>query len=272
MSLLDLLLADCRHWLDGRTELLFNERQFQAELMAFLSSTRHYDKIYAEYSIPAEELKIRGVDIPQYDEENKKKLRLPLPVEYPWNENIRIDIVAEKDGRYAAIELKYTTRSILDEKDAVNIFGEKLSGGSTIIKTQGAADLGMYRYWKDVRRIEVLKKCFEACDGGLAIIITNDHYYWDTPQPSVGYAAFSLAQELPPRHGLLEWGESVGKKSPDGSETIPAKYPGFILDSSYHTEWHDTAMPFLTVKKSYPTDGGKEKCRQKFRYNIIEIN
>lgn len=273
MPLLALLLADCECWLNGRTELLFNERHFQAELMVYLIATRHYDRIHAEYSIPLEELKKRRINVPQYWNGSKKKLKLPLPVEFPWNENIRIDIVVEKDGRYAAIELKYATRSILNEKDAVKIFGEKLDDDSTLIKTHGAADLGMYRYWKDVRRIEVLKQCFEACDGGLAIIITNDHYYWDELQKKeVGYAAFSLAQEMSPRHGLLEWGDTIGTKSSDSAENIPAKYPRFILDGHYSTEWHDTAMPFRTVKQSKPTDGSKEKCGQKFRYNIIVIN
>lgn len=92
-------------------------------------------------------------------------------LEYPVNGE-HIDLIARKNGKYYPIELKYRTKTF-------NCFG--LCSTMCILKDQNARDLGRYDLWKDVKRIEDLKKGYQEIGEGYAIILTNDPEYWTAP-------------------------------------------------------------------------------------------
>ena len=75
-----------------------------------------------------------------------------------------IDMMLKIDGKSVAIELKYKTRKI-DGKDYI---------------TQGGQSDGKFHFFKDIERLEHLKKSKNTdfrIDKGFAIFITNDHLY-----------------------------------------------------------------------------------------------
>ena len=137
------LAEDLQALLRTNKELIFNERDLQVRVATWLRDSRHYDEVDMEYAVPKEELSARGVKIGSNS--------------FPWNNDLSIDVVVEKDGAFAAIELKYATRPV-----DVNItrFGEPLKTDCLIVKDQAASDLIMYNYWKDVRRVELLTRCY----------------------------------------------------------------------------------------------------------------
>lgn len=122
---------------------------------------------------------------------------------YEWASDLRLDIVVRKDGKYAVVELKYPTKRIESE---IHRFGRLLKrkdkngkdGGTLfeIVKNQGAQDLVRYNFWKDVRRVEIIKALFpESVIGGVAVMLTNDSYYTRSLKPGTLCEAFSTVDD-----------------------------------------------------------------------------
>ena len=137
--LVSVLRGDIERFLNTNTELMFNERDLQVRVATWLRDSGHYDKVDMEYAVPKEELEARGLEL--------------KTLSFPWNNDLSIDVVVERLGEFAAVELKYATRPV-DVK--IDRFGEPLKTNCLIVKEQAASDLIMYNYWKDVRRIEAL--------------------------------------------------------------------------------------------------------------------
>lgn len=160
--LLNMLHGDIEEFIRRQRELLFNERDLQTTLAWQFRNSGHYDSVDLEYGVPLEELAVRGL---------KVSTKAQLADEFPWTNNLSIDIVVEKDGTFAATELKYTTRPVNAE---ITRFGEPLRTDALIVHNQAASNLVMYNLWKDVRRIEVLRKCYPNVCGGVALMISNE--------------------------------------------------------------------------------------------------
>lgn len=92
------LAEDLQALLRTNKELIFNERDLQVRVATWLRDSRHYDEVDMEYAVPKEELSVRGVKIGSNS--------------FPWDNDLSIDVVVEKDGAFAAIELKYATRPV----------------------------------------------------------------------------------------------------------------------------------------------------------------
>ena len=151
-TLIDLVRNDVCAFLESNDELLFNERDFQMHLATWLrNSANRYDDVDVEYYVPRQEL------------EN-----------YIWESELRLDIVVKKEGEYCPVELKYKTKKV---ERKISRFNEDLTGDVVVMKNQGAQDLGMYDFWKDVRRVELVRNRFERIKGGLAVFVTNDNAY-----------------------------------------------------------------------------------------------
>ena len=178
--LVSVLRGDIERFLNTNTELMFNERDLQVRVATWLRDSGHYDKVDMEYAVPKEELEVRGLE-----------LKTPS---FPWNNDMSIDVVVERLGEFAAVELKYATRPV-DVK--IDRFGEPLRTHCLIVKNQAAIDLIMYNYWKDVRRVEALAQCYPAVKGGVALIVTNSATYWREPRPGSGYRAFPYTRATP---------------------------------------------------------------------------
>lgn len=201
-TLLSQIKEDVTAWLGRAATLFANERHQQVELASYLRLSGHYDEIVTEYFVPGEELKPG----------------------YAWDSELRLDIVVRRSGEYAAVELKYKTRVITGP---IVRFGENLGDRPyTVVKSHGAQDLGMYDFWKDVRRLELVKSRFANVVGGIALFMTNDPYYRKGPKADAACAGFSMA------------GGTHGRSRNWTRDTSTTKgHPPFTLDSEYALNW-----------------------------------
>lgn len=158
MAMTNIVIDDIRTFLaQPRTIPFMNERDLQMHLAIFLTATTHYDRVEVEYYVP----------------------KVTLGNGYVWENEMKVDIVVVREGEYVPIELKYKTREI----PGINIdrFGEVVKGVQ-IVKNQSAQNEAKYAFWKDVRRLELLKNRYKAVPGGLALFLTNDPSYQNTPR------------------------------------------------------------------------------------------
>lgn len=229
---MNLLIGELREeicsWLAAQSELLTGERDMQVSLAIWLEKSGRFSKIHTEYRVPLAELKARGV--PVEPDTALAKEWMPQP-EFPWNNDVSVDIVAERSGRFALVELKYATREI----DATEtLFGESMLTDASIIKNQAASNIVMYAYWKDVRRIEMLSRKYNRIDGGIALMITNCCDYWKPSRPNAKYAPFSMHDGHTVGAGMLDWiNASAGNRK---------NYPPFFLNNSYVCGWKPTSI------------------------------
>lgn len=245
MTLPEIVGNDIRHWLETTTEFFTNERDLQVRLAIFLATECGY-RVHTEYRIPLAELKAKGLPV---EDDTKLAAELtPDPI-FPWNNQMAIDIVVEKDGRFVPIELKYATREIdLTE----TIFDEPKLTGVNILKNQAASNLVMYNYWKDVRRLEMLSSIYRNVAGGIALMVSNSRDFWNRPNIGVNYNAFSMHQDNVVGPGLLEWTVRT-------ASSITKGHPDFRITRPYRCRWYDTNI----LAKS--TRG------EKFRYMISTV-
>lgn len=196
---------DIRRFAGQCCELMFNERDFQMQLALFLNQTGHYDDVEVEYYIPN---------------------TIAKKADYEWDSNLKLDIVTRLADKYAVIELKYPTRRVVCP---IQRFGKAIDN-CEIMKNQGAQDLVSYNFWKDVRRIEVVKRLFpDTVVGGLAVMLTNDPYYVKGPSPGSLCEQFSTANNRKKIHGYLDWTRHT-------KTTIG--HPGFKLYGNYSILWN----------------------------------
>ena len=202
--LIDLVRNDVTAFLESNEELLFNERDFQMHLATWLrTSSNNYDDVDVEYYVPHQEL------------EN-----------YVWQSELRLDIVVRKDGEYCPVELKYKTKKV---ERQIARFDEKLHNKYAVMKTQGAQDLGMYDFWKDVRRVELVRNRFKRVKGGLAVFVTNDEFYTKGSKESSNNYLFNMdAGKAHPKQKHWAKPESTCAKT----------HPNFEVEREYAIEWH----------------------------------
>lgn len=205
-SLADEIRRDIASFITSRRELMFNELDFQLRLALALLKSGRYDDIDVEYSLPRS-----------------------IIADYDWDSSLRIDLVASRAGEYCPVELKHPTRAV---NRPITRFGRDFPG-ETVMKNQGAQDLVRYNFWKDVRRLELLRRIFPAVSGGVAVMLTNDSSYTRPPRPASKCAPFSMHP-----------GHSVGGGTVDwfGTPAVIATHPPFTLDGTYSLTWRQTAI------------------------------
>lgn len=197
---------DIHDFINEREQLLYNERDFQMHLAIFLKEKEEYDNIEVEYSIPKEFTKTHG---------------------YEWGGDLRLDIVVEKDGMFAVVELKYTTKR---ENKSILRFNSPI-GDVNVIRDHSQQNYRRYDFWKDVRRIERVKEWFpENVVGGVAVMLTNDASYFNVPRKGVDYEAFSIAKGRVVENGsrYMAWKDPKTKG-----------YPPISLDGNYLVQWNE---------------------------------
>ena len=205
-DLTEMVKIDIEAFLESREEKFFNERDLQMHLALYLERSNKYDKVEVEYYVPKSEL---------------------LP-EYMWDSEMKIDIVVRKDGKFVPIELKYKTKAIDGDQD-IERFGEQICNVN-IIKNQAAQNISKYDFWKDVRRIEILKSKFRNIEGGICLFLTNDQSYQKEPNNSAKCKSFSMSQGL--HHRDKSW---QGKQ-----EKEIASRPNFKVEKEYAIKWAQT--------------------------------
>ena len=207
-TLTEIVKDDVHAFLKSNDELLFNERDFQMHLATWLrNSTNHYDDVDVEYYVPRQELQKVG--------------------KYVWESELRLDVVVKKDGEYCPIELKYKTKKV---ERKISRFDEDLTSNVVVMKNQGAQDLGMYDFWKDVRRVELVRNRFERVKGGLAVFVTNDGFYTKGSKESSNNYLFGMAGEA---------ARSTKKHWANPESTCAKTHPNFEVEKEYTVEWHN---------------------------------
>ena len=202
-SLLDLVRNDVCAFLESNDELLFNERDFQMHLATWLrTSSNNYDDVDVEYYVPHQALE-----------------------DYIWQSELRLDIVVKKDGEYCPVELKYKTKKV---ERKISRFDEDLIDDVVVMKNQGAQDLGMYDFWKDVRRVELVRNRFERVKGGLAVFVTNDGFYTKGSKESSNNYLFNMSASK---------AHSKQKYWANPESTCAKTHPNFEVEREYSIEW-----------------------------------
>lgn len=202
-ALVDIVRNDVLAFLKSNEELLFNERDFQMHLATWLrNSANAYDDVDVEYYVPWQELE-----------------------GYVWESELRLDIVVKKDGRYCPVELKYKTKRV--ERQLCR-FDEQLHEKVVVMKNQGAQDLGMYDFWKDVRRVELVTKRFKSVKGGLAVFVTNDPFYTKGSKPTSNNYLFSMVEG---KHNIV-------KHWANPESTCAKSHPDFEVEREYSIVWN----------------------------------
>ena len=206
MALVEIVKSDIQQYFDQKNgELLFNERDLQMHLALYLINSKHYDDVDVEYYVPYEELD-----------------------NYVWKNELKLDIQVRKGAEFLPIELKYKTKK---HSKRLLRFGEQLNDDVEVLKNQGAQDLGMYDFWKDVRRVELVRKRFAAVKNGLTVFVTNDKQYLNPSRKTSNNRLFNMEEG---KHGTVKhWLQP---------ETYCAKtHPDFDLDNEYTIHWnHNT--------------------------------
>ncbi len=202
-SLMVLASEDIQQYLGRKDgELLFNERDLQMHLAVYLISTGHYDDVDVEYYVPFKELD-----------------------NYLWKNELRLDILVRKESEYLPIELKYKTKK---QSKRLLRFNEQLNDAVDVLKNQGAQDLGMYDFWKDVRRLELVRNRFDAVKNGLAVFVTNDKQYTSPSREASNNRQFSMEEGSHGRAKHWQQPESTCAKT----------HPDFALEHEYTIHWN----------------------------------
>ena len=204
-NLIEIVQQDVFAFLESNNELLFNERDFQMHLATWLrNSTNHYDDVDVEYYVPKTELD-----------------------NYIWDSELRLDIVVKKDGEYCPVELKYKTKKV---ERQISRFDEMLDDKVVVLKNQGAQDLGMYDFWKDVRRVELVRNRFKNVKGGLAVFVTNDQLYTKASRQNSNNYLLNMTEG---KHSVIKhW------QNEDSACAKMKSYKSFEVEKEYSIKWH----------------------------------
>ena len=125
-----------------------------------------------------------------------------------------------------AIELKYLTRAatVLHEDEEFRL------------RNQSAQDTRRYDFCLDIARLEGVIDGGRANDG-YAILLTNDHLYWNPPgKPDANDADFVLHEDREIT-GTLAWSPRAGAGTTDGRER-PIEIRG-----RYRAQWREYSSP-----------------------------
>ena len=201
MALNNVAHTDVKQFLDTNKELLFNERDLQMHLATFLRQTGHYDDVDMEYYVPLSELK-----------------------GYIWNNELRMDILVRKGKEFLPIELKYKTKTV---RKKLLRFGESVAEEVEVMKNQSAQDLGKYDFWKDVRRIEIVRNRFSNIKNGLAVFVTNDSTYLQRGREKSNHIKLSMDEGVHGREKHWLNKNSICCKS----------NPDFEVEKEYSIHW-----------------------------------
>lgn len=208
VMLIDIVRNDVCAFLENNEELLFNERDFQMHLATWLrNSANCYDDVDVEYYVPWQVLD-----------------------GYVWESELRLDIVVKKDGEYCPVELKYKTKKV---ERKISRFDEDLTGEVVVMKNQGAQDLGMYDFWKDVRRVELVRNRFERVKGGLAVFVTNDEFYTKGSKETSNNYLFNM-----------DGGKAHSRQKhwANPESTCAKTHPNFDVEKEYTIDWYDKVV------------------------------
>lgn len=204
--MLDDIFTIIQSAISNRAEFFLSEREIQLFLARKLETSGNFDKIFLEYSVPVDQLNN------QLDN-------------YPWtNDKISIDIVVEKEGKFVPVEIKYKTES---QETNYQLFGTNVN---ITLAEHAAINNACYDFWKDVKRIEIIKESFQdVVEGGLVIFVTNHSRYWKGPREHSNYFEFNVKDV----------------------RTVQTNDRGMICLSWRGNGFHETRTPKIELRNNY---------------------
>lgn len=208
-KLKNIVKDDVSEFLRNLKDLLFNERELQIRLAVYLMETGHYDDVFVEYYVPKD----------------------VLGSSYIWNSQLYLDVVVRKNEEFFPIELKYKTKEITVDLPRL---GETLSN-TIVVKNQGAQDLGMYDFWKDIRRIEMVCNRFQAVNNGMAVFLSNDDKYTRKGKETSNHILFDMTEGVHSiqKHWLNENAKSAkGRRSFDVTQCYSINWNSNIIEDN----------------------------------------
>ena len=215
VSVKDMLLQFIRQ----NKRMFFNERDLQMYLALKLEKSGDFDEVFMEYHLPKGFNEVFDLGYKAWQTETPS-----------------IDIVLKIKGeeKYIAIELKNKLKAISGE---CTRFGQT-SQKKELVKNQSAQNIGRYQFWKDVKRLELLKESYKNVIGGIALFLTNDANYLKTTK-GADYEDFGMSENLK-KDGVLEWGEfkKVDTKTLVNNKKRK-KSPPIKLSNSYSPRWEN---------------------------------
>ncbi len=138
---------------------------------------------------------------------------------------IKVDLWWVENGKEVSVQLRHKTKKL-----AVTLNGESFE-----LKNHGAQDLGRYDYVKDLQSLE--KLCLEnPFRMGVAILLTNDHLYWQTPVKNKSVDEDFLLYEGNRLTGECRWKEEASLGTTKGREEP------ILLRSKYKMCWSDYSI------------------------------
>lgn len=150
-----------------------------------------------------------------------------------------IDLTGTVQGQPLAIELKYKTA-----RSTCVIDGETFD-----LTGHGAQDIGACLFWKDVERLEQLKRAANSPMCAYAIFLTNDGSYWrSSGRTGTNADAFRLSDGRTAGRSM-SWGERTSER------TRRVHDKTIELTTEYALRWRDYS----------------EVNGVKFRYLLLEI-
>ena len=115
------------------------------------------------------------------------------------------------------------------------------------MKNQAALNIGRYSFWKDVKRLEMIKEYFKPnVIAGFCVFMTNDQGYMNPAKGSS--AAFTMkAGAKKPHTGELKWEESTAKSTKEKCPTILLKLQ-YTIEEWYKTTNQEIDFHYCVVE------------------------
>lgn len=242
-SLLSEVVKDIHEFFSFPDKSIYcNENDFQMHLAMHLQK-KDYDDVDVEYYLP-------DTFIRSLHSDHQELIKI-----YPWISekkkiSVYLDIVVRRGDEYLPIELKYNTTRVDGEMDVLGVRMENIE----ILRHQGALDFFQYNFWKDVKRVEAIKKrASESIKNGIVLCLTNNTKNLTPVNEGTLGQNFCMANSK--LHGQHKYwmGESR-------AEGYLGKVP-FEVEKEYRTDW---------IFTEYHPDGVPER-KLPFYYCMVII-
>ena len=101
-----------------------------------------------------------------------------------------------------------------------------------VVKNQGAQNLGMYGFWKDVKRIELLRRRFDNIHNGLVVFVTNDEMYVKGSKESSDNYLMNISEGT---HSIHKYWQKRESKLAESN-------PYFDVETNYSIHWESNII------------------------------
>ena len=96
----------------------------------------------------------------------------------------------------------------------------------------------MYDFWKDVRRVELVRNRFKNVKGGLVVFVTNDPFYTKESRPNSNNYLLNMTEG---KHSVVKhW------QNEDSACAKTKSYKSFEVEREYSIKWYQRDVECVT--------------------------